>query len=120
MLNLAADPDPIPEPEPPPAAPANGRAPHLEGLDDEWQAFAAQLTAAHMAVLTAVLDHQLSETTLRHIAAQHNTMPALLLDSLNELAQDNIGDIVLELTPTPQLVDESYHAPLQTICQHLS
>ncbi|MBK8430242.1 MAG: TerB N-terminal domain-containing protein [Chloroflexi bacterium] len=120
LLNLAADPDPEPEPEPQPAAPANGRTPHLEGLDDEWQAFAAQLTAAHVAVLTAVLDQQLTDTLLRHIASQHNIMPALLLDSLNELAQDSIGDIVLELTPTPQLVDESYRAPLQTICQHFS
>jgi hypothetical protein len=123
LLNLAADPDPIPEPEPkpaPPVATTNGRTPHFEGIDEAWQTFAAQLTPAHVAVLTAVLDQQLTETTLRHIAAQHTTMPALLLDSLNELAQDSIGDIVLELTPTPQLVDESYRAPLQTICQPVS
>lgn len=120
LLNLAADPDHIPEPEPPPAVPTNGRVPHLDGLDEAWQAFAAQLTPAHVAVLTAVLNQQLTDTHLRHIASQHNTMPALLLDSLNELAQDSIGDIVLELTPTPHLVDESYHTPLQTICQLVS
>lgn len=84
-------------------------------VDDEWIEFAQQLSEAQRAVLERVLTEDAGADTLEKIAEQYITMPALLLDSINEIAQDTIGDLLLD--PALQLTDEEYLEPLQVIIQ---
>ncbi|HEY4386867.1 MAG TPA: tellurite resistance TerB C-terminal domain-containing protein [Ktedonobacteraceae bacterium] len=63
------------------------------GLDEDWLLFAGQLGQAHLETLYA-----LKETidSVKEIAEKYGTMPALLLDEINELAMETIGDLVLD------------------------
>lgn len=63
--------------------------------DEAWQDWIDSLQAHHIQFLAAMLD-EASEHTLRDIASKGSSMPALLVDEINDLAMDTIGDLLLE------------------------
>ncbi|NWL86789.1 hypothetical protein DMN77_04145 [Paenibacillus sp. 79R4] len=63
------------------------------GLDEDWLLFAGQLGQAHLEALFAL---QETSGRLYEIAEKYGTMPALLLDEINELAMETIGDLLVD------------------------
>ncbi|MDN4619217.1 TerB N-terminal domain-containing protein [Paenibacillus sp. PsM32] len=70
-------------------------APLPAELDNEWQEWIDGLQTHHIQFLGALLDAA-DDSVLRDIASKGGTMPALLVDEINDLAMDTIGDLLLE------------------------
>jgi len=83
-------------------------SPAPEGADDlpeEWAELLAGLAEPHRAALRAILEHQDPTGELARIAAEHVTMPELLVDSINEVAVATIGDVIIEPGSVPPVVE---------------
>ncbi len=77
-------------------------------VDNEWQALLQALDPPHHQLLRAILNDDEPLTQLRDIATANGTMPSVLIDTINEHAQEIIGDLLLELVPEPQFIDDEY------------
>lgn len=75
---------------------------HTEHLDEEWRALAAQLSPVHLEVLYALKSGP-DMTALQAVAEGAGSMPALLMDEINEIAMETIGDLLID---GETLVDE--------------
>lgn len=64
-------------------------------LDEEWKVFSKQLSPRHVRTIHALLGDN-PDTELMQVAEQYGTMPALLLDEINDIAMDTIGDLLIE------------------------
>ncbi|MWV43026.1 hypothetical protein GRF59_05235 [Paenibacillus sp. HJL G12] len=64
-------------------------------MDEEWILFAGMLGQAHLEILYA-LHSPSSSIKIDRIADKYGTMPALLLDEINEIAMEAIGDLVVD------------------------
>ncbi|WP_459954114.1 TerB N-terminal domain-containing protein [Paenibacillus pini] len=75
---------------------------NTEGMDEEWQLFASLLSTSHLDILATLMEkgpyHGLSQ-----VAEAHGTMPALLIDEINEASMETIGDLVID---GEQIMDE--------------
>lgn len=67
----------------------------VEGLSEDWASFGQNLTPAQAATLAAILAGGQVEEELARIAKANALMPQVLLDSINELALDTLGDILI-------------------------
>jgi len=63
--------------------------------DEEWQMLAERLDPLHLEVLHA-LKTGANRSELQRIAERAGSMPALLLDEINEAAMDTIGDLLVD------------------------
>lgn len=63
------------------------------GMDEDWLLFVGQLEQSHLEALYAL---QETSGRLYEIADKYGIMPALLLDEINELAMETIGDLVVD------------------------
>ncbi|MBX4151523.1 TerB N-terminal domain-containing protein [Paenibacillus lautus] len=63
--------------------------------DEEWQELAERLNPTHLEVLHA-LKAGPNRSELQQIAERAGSMPALLLDEINEAAMDTIGDLLID------------------------
>lgn len=63
--------------------------------DEEWQMLAERLSPLHLEVLHA-LKAGANRSELQRIAERAGSMPALLLDEINEAAMDTIGDLLID------------------------
>lgn len=64
-------------------------------LDEEWKVFSEQLSPSHVRTIHALLGIS-PDMELMQVAEQYGTMPALLLDEINDIAMDTIGDLLIE------------------------
>ncbi|MCG7382224.1 TerB N-terminal domain-containing protein [Paenibacillus sp. ACRRY] len=64
-------------------------------LDEDWLHLADQLAPQHVLAIYALLGEK-PDTELNRVAEQYGTMPALLLDEINDLAMETIGDLLIE------------------------
>ena len=62
----------------------------------EWTTFLTQLPQPERQALSAIVEQPNPSATLKQIAADHLTMPELLIDSINERAIETIGDFVID------------------------
>jgi hypothetical protein len=83
----------------------------VEFEDEAWSALAARLSDHQVQALAAIIAHEDAGEIIHQLAAEQFLMPTMLLDSINELAQDLIGDILIETDPAPRLSDD-YYEPL--------
>ncbi|ALS09987.1 hypothetical protein ABE82_26620 (plasmid) [Paenibacillus peoriae] len=67
---------------------------NTEGLSEEWIRLAGQLKPIHLKVIQAIL--QKSQMKLSEISDMYGTMPDLLVDEINQLALDIIGDLLVD------------------------
>ncbi|WP_059045574.1 TerB N-terminal domain-containing protein [Paenibacillus rubinfantis] len=67
----------------------------MTSLSEEWQELFASLTAPQAQMLTALLQGQ-SAAERQTIAEQAGSMPELLIDEINELAMERIGDLLVD------------------------
>ncbi|MBU5351378.1 TerB N-terminal domain-containing protein [Paenibacillus barcinonensis] len=64
-------------------------------LQQEWHDFAGQLEPRHVKAVQVLLgDHVDAE--LMRLANETGTMPALLLDEINDIAMETIGDLLID------------------------
>lgn len=63
--------------------------------DEEWQELAERLNPTHLEVLHALKTGP-NRSELQQIAQKAGSMPALLLDEINEAAMDTIGDLLID------------------------
>lgn len=73
-----------------------------------WAEMAARLEGHQVDVLAAVLNEEDATETIHRIATGQFSMPTMLVDSINEVAQDVIGDILIAIEPEPHLIDDYY------------
>ena len=83
----------------------------VESEDEIWIEFARALEPHQTEALTAIFNGTDPKAAIRNIAMAQFLMPTMLIDSINELAQDILGDILIESADEPRLVDD-YYAPM--------
>jgi hypothetical protein len=86
-------------------APAQPGKP-IEGLPEGWIEFLRQLQDHQLRVLSAIVAKVAALDEIRKIAADKATMPEALIDSINDLAQSTVGDIIIDTTVVPPVVEE--------------
>lgn len=76
-------------------------------LPQEWDNFLKQLPNHELQVLKAIIQQDNPKTTIKQIAEANITMPNLLIDSINERANDTIGELIIETSlEKPQIYQE--------------
>ena len=111
MLAIPEDSAESPSPAPANLQPIADTTPSADftALEDEgWREFATQLTPIQKELLQLVLNGNDVMRSARKLATIHQTMPSVLFDSINELSQNTIGDILIEGESTPHIIEEAY------------
>ena len=85
---------------------AEERGKRVGGPPKGWDEFSVQLQDYQLQVLTAITVKDAALDKLRQIAAARATMPEVLIDSINELAQNTVGDIIIDTNVFPPVVEE--------------
>ncbi|MBH8563338.1 hypothetical protein I8748_14275 [Nostoc sp. CENA67] len=67
-----------------------------EILPEEWTNFLEKLPGHEIQVLKAIVEQDNTHAAIKQIAEAHITMPNLLIDSINECANDTIGELIIE------------------------
>ncbi|MCA9873101.1 MAG: TerB N-terminal domain-containing protein [Anaerolineales bacterium] len=83
----------------------------VETEEEMWAAFAHALESHQVETLAAIIDGPDPKAAIHHIATAQFLMPTMLVDDINELARDILGDILIESADEPRLVDD-YYAPM--------
>ncbi|WP_334073145.1 TerB N-terminal domain-containing protein [Paenibacillus sp. A14] len=84
-----------------PPAPFSDRNPEAEGLPAVWRGMYARFGGAHLQMLSALLNGE-DASSLYAIAEQAGSMPELLLDEINEIAMEEIGDLLVDGEDIPE------------------
>lgn len=78
-----------------------------ESLPEEWHDFLGILPSHEMEVLKAIVEQENPQAKIKQIAEANITMPNLLIDAINEHANDTIGELIIEPNgETPQVYAE--------------
>ncbi|OMC70684.1 hypothetical protein BK126_00720 [Paenibacillus sp. FSL H7-0326] len=68
---------------------------NVEELDEEWRDFAASLQHTHLEILFALKNIH-GEQALQAAASRAGSMPAVLIEEINEAAMEHIGDLIID------------------------
>lgn len=80
---------------------------HRGNLPKEWHNFLAHLPGHEIQVLKAILEQDNPKATIKKIAEANITMPNLLIDTINEIANNTIGELIIETnTEIPEIIEE--------------
>mgnify|MGYP000117478024 CR=1 FL=1 len=83
--------------------------------DDEFSQLVSVMSDMYLDVVRAVLYDNEPLALIRQIAVQNGTMPAVLIETINEHADEHIGDLLIELDPTPQFIDDEYATVIKSL-----
>ncbi len=72
-----------------------------KNLPEEWTKLLGQLLGYEIQVLKAVLEQENPSSALKKIAEENITMPNLLIDSINERANNTIGELIIDPCSEP-------------------
>lgn len=79
----------------------------LTNLPTEWHNLLENLPAYEIQVLKAILEKDNLQETIKQIAEANITMPHLLIDAINEIANQTIGKSIIETnTEIPEIIEE--------------
>ncbi|WP_180976843.1 tellurite resistance TerB C-terminal domain-containing protein [Fischerella thermalis] len=79
----------------------------LEGLSSEWTNFLAQISDSEIQALKAMIEDENPHSVIKKIAEANITMPNLLIDSINEKANNTIGELIIDPNAaTPEIYPE--------------
>ncbi|MCC5601453.1 tellurite resistance TerB C-terminal domain-containing protein [Nostoc favosum] len=67
-----------------------------ENLSEEWTNFLQILPVYELQVLKAIVEQDNPNAAIKKIAEANITMPNLLIDSINERANDTIGELIID------------------------
>ncbi|ACL75324.1 TerB N-terminal domain-containing protein [Ruminiclostridium cellulolyticum] len=77
-----------------------------DGLPDEWKEFKTRLTDYQIQTLKAIVEIEEPMKEINKICEENLIMPAMLIDSVNEVAVETIGDIIIDPDRLPPLIIE--------------
>ncbi|MBD7968475.1 TerB N-terminal domain-containing protein [Paenibacillus gallinarum] len=83
---------------------------NTDNLDEEWQELAERLSSSQLEVLYILRD-QKGNAELQKIATKAGSMPELMIEEINEISMDIIGDILID----GEEITEEYIEALQTL-----
>lgn len=66
-----------------------------ETLPEEWMTFMEQMPGYELQVLKAIVEQENPNSTIKQIAEENISMPNLLIDAINERANNIIGELVI-------------------------
>ncbi len=66
-----------------------------ENISEEWTNFLVNLPGHELQVLKAIVEQDNPNSAIKTIAEANITMPNLLIDSINERANDTIGELII-------------------------
>lgn len=76
-------------------------------LPTEWKNFLEQLPTYQIQVLKAIIEQDNPQKIIKKIAESQITMPNLLIDAINEVANNTIGELIIETREDkPQIYSE--------------
>ncbi len=97
------------EPETDSVAERNGEAlDESSGLPEEWKLFRENMTAYQIQTLAALWQKDDSLTGIDRLAGDSFLMPEMLIDSINELALNHIGDMLILAESSSPAINEAY------------
>ncbi|WP_414548020.1 tellurite resistance TerB C-terminal domain-containing protein [Anabaena sp. CCY 0017] len=80
----------------------------FETLSEEWNNLLGVLPNPEIQVLKAIVEQDKPQVIIKQIAEAHITMPNLLIDSINEHANDTIGELIIETSLEIPQVDQEH------------
>lgn len=63
--------------------------------DNEWDLLKSQLESYHLTFLEMLMSPKITSQELTALAKEHFTMPDMIVDTINEIALESIGDILI-------------------------
>jgi len=84
-------------------------------LPPEWIELRKQLSTVQVRVLAHVLERQDVRRQITQIANECGSMPDALVDGINDLAMDMIGDIIIDTHCEPPAIEEEDRVIVQQI-----
>ncbi|MEI6441946.1 MAG: tellurite resistance TerB C-terminal domain-containing protein [Nostocales cyanobacterium ELA583] len=76
-------------------------------LPTEWHNFLQHLPGYKIQVLKAIVEQDNPKATIKQIAEANITMPNILIDTINEVANNTIGELIIKTnTEIPEIVEE--------------
>lgn len=87
-------------------AQGRGKSSAFANLPAEWADFAGRLADPQLAALEAIANQTDPRGAIREIAEANATMPGALIDAINDLAMQTIGDIILDPAADPPCFEE--------------
>ncbi|MHC5768360.1 MAG: tellurite resistance TerB C-terminal domain-containing protein [Nostoc sp.] len=73
----------------------NSKVETSENIPEEWTNFIENLPGHELQVLKAIVEQDNPNSAIKKIAEANITMPNLLIDSINERANDTIGELII-------------------------
>ncbi len=83
-------------------------ADQLENFSEEWTEFVEQLHGYEIQVLKAILEQNNPNAAIKKIAEENITMPNLLIDAINERANDTIGELIIDPSSENPEIHQEY------------
>ncbi|MDZ8031454.1 tellurite resistance TerB C-terminal domain-containing protein [Nostoc sp. DedSLP04] len=78
-----------------------------ENISEEWTNFLGNLPGYELQVLKAIIEQDNPNSAIKKIAEANITMPNLLIDSINERANDTIGELIINFdSESPKVYQE--------------
>ncbi|WP_334818204.1 tellurite resistance TerB C-terminal domain-containing protein [Nostoc sp.] len=79
-----------------------------ENIPEEWTNFLGNLPGHELQVLKAIVEQDNPNSAIKKIAEANITMPNLLIDSINERANDTIGELIINSDSESPKVYQEY------------
>lgn len=79
-----------------------------ENIPEEWNNFLENLPGHELQVLKAIVEQDNPNSAIKKIAEANITMPNLLIDSINEQANDTIGELIINSDSESPKVYQEY------------
>ena len=79
-----------------------------ENLPEEWTNFLENLPVYELQVLKAIVEQDNPNAAIKKIAEANITMPNLLIDSINQRANDIIGELIIDSSSEIPKVHQEY------------
>ncbi|MHC5935092.1 tellurite resistance TerB C-terminal domain-containing protein [Nostoc sp.] len=86
-----------------------------ENIPQEWAKFLENLPGYELQVLKAIVEQENPKAAIKKIAEANITMPNLLIDSINERANDTIGELIINSDSESPKVDQEHMTHVKKI-----
>ncbi|MEH2161337.1 MAG: tellurite resistance TerB C-terminal domain-containing protein [Nostoc sp.] len=92
-----------------------------DNLPEEWTNFLENLPGYELQVLKAIVEQDNPKPAIKKLAEANITMPNLLIDSINERANDTIGELIINPdSENPEVYPEHINHAKKMIAMHES
>jgi glutaredoxin len=81
----------------------------------EWQNFREKISQDQIEILTAIATQENLQDTIKKIAERNITMPSLLIDDINKIAYDTLGEIIIETNNEIPKIANDYLLMVETM-----